>query len=149
MCQPWPAECFIEALVPVLGVLCARRLIPADLVRAARLELRFVSFPIPLIGKTGMGHTLWRSPELSPVPFLAAVGRHFHQLDRAATGPGQAADLVETLAGQLLSARRERDDRLGPDLVTQCRFFLFRVLMKMPIIVVVHVVPIDDLDSSH
>src|SRR5438067_8478228 len=146
--QPLHAQRFIEGLVPVRGDLCARRLNLTDLVSAARLELRFVSVPIPLIGKTGMGHTLWRSLELSLVPFLAAVGRHFHQLDRAATGPGQAADLVETLAGQLLSARRERDDRLGPDLVTQCRLFLFLVLMKMPKIVVVHVVLIDDLDSS-
>src|SRR5437867_571293 len=146
--QPRHAECFIEGLVPVLGDLCARRLNLTDLIRAARLELRFVSVPIPLIGKTGMGHTLWRSLELSLVPFLATVGRHFHQLDSAATGPGQAADLVETLAGQLLSARRERDDRLGPDLVTQCRIVLFPVLVKMPIVVVVHVVPIDELDSS-
>src|SRR5260370_28761927 len=117
--QPRHAECFIEGLVPVLGDLCARRLNLTDLVRAARLELRVVSVPIPLISKTGMGPPLWRSLELSLVPFLAAVGRHFHQLDGAATGPGQAADLVETLAGQRLSARRERDDRLGPDLVTQ------------------------------
>src|SRR6185503_3383805 len=106
--QPRHAECFIEGLVPVFGDLCARRLSLTDLVRAARLELRFASVPIPLIGKTGMGHTLWRSPELGLVPFLAAIGRHFHQLDRAAAGPGQAADLVETLAGQLLSSRRER-----------------------------------------
>src|SRR5262245_48346594 len=117
------AECFIEGLVPELGDLCARRLNLTDLVRAARLELRFVAVPIPLIGKTGVGHTLRRSLELGLVPFLAAVGRHFHQLDRAATGPGQAADLVEALAGQLLRARRERDDRLGSDLVTQCRLF--------------------------
>src|SRR4029077_7487088 len=140
--QPRHAECFIKGLVPVLGDLCARRLRLTDLVRAARLELRFVPVPFQLIAKTGMGHALWRSPELSLVPFLAAVGRHFHQLDRAATGPGQAADLVETLAGQLLGARRERDDRLGPDLVTQCRFFFFVALMKMPKVVVVHVVPI-------
>src|SRR4029077_13051094 len=116
-------------LVPELGDLCARRLNLTDLVRAARLELRLVSVPVPLIGETGMGHALWRSLELSLVPFLAAVGRHFHQLDRAATGPGQAADLVETLAGQLLVARRERDHRLGPDLVTQCGLFLFVALM--------------------
>src|SRR3954447_9577251 len=101
--QAGHAECFIEGLVPELRDLCARRLYLTDLVGAARLELRFVSVPIPLIGKTGMPHTLWRSLELSLVPFLAAVGRHFHQLDGAATGPGQAADLVETL-NHLLSA---------------------------------------------
>src|SRR3981189_3117597 len=110
--QPRHAEYFIEGLVPVLGDLWAAPLSLTERVRAALLELRFVSDPIPLIGKTGMGHTLWRSSELSLVPFLAAVGRHSHQLDRAATGPAQAADLVETLGGQLLSARRGRDDRL-------------------------------------
>src|SRR3982074_3866238 len=72
--QPRHAECFIKGLVPELGDLCARRLRLADLVRAARLDLRFVSVPIPLIGKTGGGHTLWRALELSLVPFLAAVG---------------------------------------------------------------------------
>src|SRR6266851_991648 len=83
--QPRHTERFIEGRVPELGDLGARRLNLTDLVRAARLELRFVAVPIPLIGKTGMGHTLWRSLELSLVPFLAAVGRHFHQLDSAAT----------------------------------------------------------------
>src|SRR5260221_12341192 len=121
--QPRHAECLIEGLVPVLGDLCARRLNLTDLVRAARLELRLVSVPIPLIGETGMGHTLWHSLELGLVPFLAAVGRHFHLLDSAATGPGQAADPVEALARQLLFARRKRDDGLGPDLITQGRYF--------------------------
>src|SRR5258707_8385202 len=73
--QPRHAECFIEGLVPILGDLCARRLNLTDLVRAARLELRVVSVPMPLIGKTSMGHTLRRSPELSLVPSLAAVDR--------------------------------------------------------------------------
>src|SRR5947207_9876803 len=75
--QPRHAECFIEGLVPVLGDLCARRLDLTDLVRAARLELRFVSVPIPLIGKTGMGHMPWGSLELSLVPFLVAFDSHF------------------------------------------------------------------------
>src|SRR4029453_17550835 len=78
--QPGHAECFIEGLVPELGDLFARRLNLTDLFRAARLELRFVSVPFPLIGETGMGHTLWRSLELSLFPFFAAVGRHFFQL---------------------------------------------------------------------
>src|ERR1700682_3134086 len=73
--QPRHAECFIEGLVPELGDLGWGRLNLADLVRPARLELGFVAVPIPLIRKTGMGHSLWRSPELSLVPFLAAVGR--------------------------------------------------------------------------
>src|SRR3979411_1703486 len=122
--QPRHAECFIEGLVPVLGDLFARRLNLTDLVRAARQELRLVSVPVPLIAETGMGHTLWRSLELSLVPFLAAVGGHFHLLDGAATGPGQAADLVEPAAGQLLSRGREGDDRFRSDLITHSRLFL-------------------------
>ena len=47
--------------------------------------------------------------------------------------------------GQLLPGRRERDDRFGPDLVVQRRDF--RVLIEMPVIVVVHVVPVHHLDS--
>src|SRR6185295_12213214 len=119
--QPRHAECFIEGLVPELGDLFARRLNLTDLVRAARQEFRLLAVPMPLIAETGMGHTLWRSLELSLVPFLAAVGGHFHLLDGAATGPGQAADLVETFTGQLLPARRERDDRFRSDLITQRR----------------------------
>src|SRR5207244_2758951 len=137
--QPRHAECGIEGLVPVLGDLFARRLNLTDLVRAARQELRLVSVPIPLIGETGMSHTLWRSLELSLVPFLAAVGGHFHLLDGAATGPGQAADLVESATGQLLSSGREGDDRFGPDLIAQRS--PFRVSIKMAVVVVVHVVP--------
>src|SRR5262245_34273122 len=139
-------ECLIERLVPVLGELFSRRLSLTDFVNAARKDLRLFSVPIPLIAETGMRHTLRRSLEFSLVPFLAAVGGHFHQLDGAATGPGQAADLVEALAGQLLSPGRERDDRLGSDLVTERR--VFRVLTEMSVVVVVHVVPIDDFNST-
>ena len=98
-----------------------------------------------VMAETGMGHALWRPLDLGFVPALAAVGGHFHQLDRAAAGPRQAADLVEAAAGKLLSARRERDDRLRPDLVVQRRDF--RVAIEMPEVVVVHVVAVDHLDS--
>src|SRR5919197_5629153 len=47
--QPRHAECFIERLVPVLGDLCSRRLHLTDVVRAARLNLGFLSVPVPLI----------------------------------------------------------------------------------------------------
>ena len=92
-----------------------------------------------------MGHALRRPLDLGLVPTLATVGGHFHQLDFAAAGPGQAADLVEAAAGQLLSAGRERDDRLGPDLVVQRRDL--RIAIEMPEVVVVHVVAVDHLDS--
>src|SRR5438445_5633482 len=139
------AERGIQGLVPVLGDLCARRLNLTQFVRAARKELGLLPVPIPLMAETGMGHALWRSLELSVVPVLAGVGGHLHLLDSAATGPGQAADLVEAAAGQLLSAGRERDDRLGPDLVRERSDFAF--LIEMPVVVVVHVVPVHHLDS--
>src|SRR6266550_1296386 len=72
--QTGDGECGIEGFVPVLGELFARRLHLTDLVRGARQDLRLVSVPVPLIAETGMGHPLWCSLELGPVPFLAAVG---------------------------------------------------------------------------
>src|SRR5262245_32221494 len=82
--QAGHAECFIERLVPVLGDLCARRLHLADLVRAARLELGFLSVPIPLKPEPGMCHRL-RSPlDLGGAPALATVGGDFNLLDRTA-----------------------------------------------------------------
>src|SRR4030095_9942037 len=85
------AECGIEGLVPVLGDLCSRRLYLTDFVRATRLELGLLSVPIPHIAEPRMFHSI-RSPfDLGIVPALAAVGGHLDLLDRAATGPGQAA----------------------------------------------------------
>src|SRR5262245_60780840 len=50
------AERLVKRLVPELGDLCSRRLHLADLVRAARLDLGFLSVPIPLIPESGMRH---------------------------------------------------------------------------------------------
>src|SRR5687767_12003156 len=117
--QPRHAECGIEGLVPILGDLCARRLHLTDLVRAARLQLGLLSVPIPHMTESGMRHAL-RSPlYLGEVPAPATVGGHFHLANGSATRPGQAANLVESAAGQLVSPGRERDDRFGPDLVFQ------------------------------
>src|SRR5205807_3960327 len=63
----------------------------------------------------------------------------------APAGPGQPADLVESAAGQLLSAGRVGDDRLGSDLKAERGFF--RILIEMPEVVVVHVIAVDDLDA--
>src|SRR6266545_5844022 len=92
-----------------------------------------------------MRHAMRSSLDLGVVPALAAVGGHLYLLDRAATGPRQAADLVESAARQLLSRGRERDDRFGPDLIPQRS--LFRLLIEMPVVVVVHVVAVHHLDS--
>src|SRR6187401_1275885 len=143
--QPGHAESLIVGFVPVLGDLSACRLDLPQFVGAAREELCLVAVPIPLIAEPGKGHALRRAFELGFVPFLPAVGGHLHQFDGAAAGPRQPADLVEALAGQPLFAGRERDDGLRPDLVLErCDLCL---LIEMTEVVVVHVVPIDDLDS--
>src|SRR5262249_40592076 len=61
------------------------------------------------------------------------------------TGPGNAANLVETFAEQLLSTRGERDHRLRADLVTERGVRL--LLTKVPVLVIVDVVLVDDLDA--
>jgi hypothetical protein len=91
-----------------------------------------------------MRHAMRDPLDLGVVPASATIGGHFHLLDGSATGPGQAANLVESATRQLVSAGRESDDRFGPDLVTQrsgCSIFV-----KMPKVVVVHVVPVHHLD---
>src|SRR5215471_5446211 len=87
--QPRHAERLVVGFVPVLGDLLARRLRLSDLVDAPRHDLCL----------------------------LAAVNGHFHLLDVAAAGPGQAANLVEALAGQPLVARRKRYNGLRADLI--------------------------------
>ena len=103
------------------------------------------SVPIPLIAEPGMRHAMCRPLNLGVLPAPAAVGGYLHPANGSPTGPGQAADLVESAAGQLLSPGREGDDRFRSDLVIQRRDF--RVLIKMPVVVVVHVVPVHQLDS--
>src|SRR5215467_14518262 len=131
--------------VPVLGDLLSRRLLLPDLVGAARKNLGLVSIPIPLIAKPGVRHTLWGPLELGAVPLPPAIGGYLHGTNGAPAGPGQPADLVESGAGQLLSAGRVRDDRLGSDL--EAERSLFRLSIEMPEVVVVHVIPVDDLDA--
>src|SRR5262245_53917269 len=123
--QTWHAEGGIQGLVPVLGDLCPRRLCLAQFIRTARHELRLFSVPVPLVAETSVGHTLWRPFDLSVVPVLPAVGGHLDPLDGAASGPGQATDLVEAAAGQQVSAGRKRDDRFGSDLVLEGGNFRF------------------------
>src|SRR5437867_2564751 len=93
-----------------------------------------------------MRHTLRRALDLGGVPVTPAIGGYLHLANGAPTGPGQAADLVEALAGQLLTAGWERDDRLRSDLISQGRFLLVRT--EVALVVVVHVVPVDQLDST-
>src|SRR6266404_5731732 len=122
--------------VPVLGDLLPRRLLLPDLVRAARKKLGLVSIPIPLISEPDVRHALWSHLELGGVPLLPAIGGDLHGLDGAAAGPGQPGDLVGALAGQLLGAGREGDDRLRSDLVAERSLFVS--LPEMPIVAIVH-----------
>src|SRR5918993_3731500 len=108
--ETWHAERRVEGPVPVLRDLCPRRLHLTDFVCAPRLQLGLLSVPIPHQAKPRVRHALRGSLDLGFGPTLAAIGGYLDQLDRAATGPGQAADLVEAFAGELLSRGRERDD---------------------------------------
>src|SRR6266478_8379002 len=135
----------LERHVPVFGDLLSRRLHLPDLVGAARENLGLVSIPIPRIAEPGVRHALRSSLDLGAVPLPPAIGGYLHGTNGAPAGPCQAADLVESAAGQLLSAGRVRDDRLGSDLFAERS--LFRLLTEMPEVVVVHVIPVDDLDA--
>src|SRR6266566_6847947 len=135
----------IERHVPVLGDLLSRRLHLPDLVGAARKNLGLVSIPSPRIAEPCVRHALWSRFDLGAVPLPPAIGGYLHGTNGAPAGPGQPADLVESAAGQLLSAGRVRDDRLRSDLFAERK--LFRILTEMPEVVVVHVIPVDDLDA--
>src|SRR4030095_4563178 len=115
------AEGLVVGLIPVFRDLFSRRLNLADFVRAARQDLGLFAVPIPHQSKPRVRHALRRSLELGLLPLLAAVGGNLHQLDRAATGPCEAADLIEAFTGQLLSGGRERDDGLRTDLIAERR----------------------------
>ena len=91
----------------------------AELVGAAQHELGLFSVPIPLIAEPGMRHAVGRPLNLGVVPAPPAVGGHLHPADGSPTRPGQTADLVESVAGQLLSPGRKSDDRFRSDLVVQ------------------------------
>src|SRR5436189_4717035 len=104
-------------LVPVFGGLCSRRLKLAQFVRAGRLNLGLLPVPIPRVTEPGMRHAMRDPLHLGVVPAPATVGGHFHLLDASATGPSQAANLVESTARQLVSTGRESDAGFGPDLL--------------------------------
>src|SRR5215468_4239071 len=95
-----------------------------------RLNLGLLAVPIPRVTEPAMRHAMRDPLDLGVVPAPATVGGHFHLLDGSATGPGQAANLVESAARQLVSAGRESDDRFGPDLVFQRSDF--RLVIHMP-----------------
>src|ERR1700726_4082587 len=87
-----------------------------------------------------MRHSICRRPKLGVLPTPATVGRYFHLANSAAARPSQATDLVESRAGQLLSRGRKGDDRFRSNLDSQRDDF--KVLLKMPIVVVGHVEPV-------
>src|SRR6516165_204803 len=143
--QPRHSVISIKRHVPVLGDLLSRRLHLPDLVDAARKNLGLVSIPIPLIAEPGVRHALCSRLDLGGVPLPPAIGGDLDSTDGAPAGPRQPADLVESAAGQLLSAGRVRDDRLGSDL--EAERSPFRIPIEMPVVVIVRVIPVDDLDA--
>src|SRR5438132_1847383 len=132
--------------VPPLGDLLSQRLHLPDLVGGARKNLGRVSIPSPLIAEPDVRHALWCRLELGEVPLLPAIGGYLHGTNGAAAGPGQTADLVESAAGQLLSAGRVRDDRLGSDL--EAERSVFRIRTEMPVVAVVHVILVHQFDPT-
>src|SRR6516162_3546627 len=134
--EPGHSVISLHRHVPPLGDLLSQRLHLPDLVGGARKNLGRVSIPSPRIAEPDVRHALWCRLELGEVPLLPAVGGYLHGTNGAPAGPGQPADLVESAAGQLLSAGRVRDDRLGSDLFAERS--LFRILTEMPEVVVVH-----------
>ena len=62
-------------------------------VRATRLDHRLLSVPRPVERKPGMRPRKHRGMTLRFLPTPAAVGGHFHLVDHARTGPGQAGNL--------------------------------------------------------
>src|SRR6266550_3272309 len=143
--QPGHSVISIERHVPVLGDLLSRRLHLPDLVGAARKNLGLVSIPSPRIAEPGVRHALWSRLDLGGVPIPPAIGGYLHGANGAPAGPGQPADLVESTAGQKLAAGRARDDRFGSDLEAERSFY--RISIEMSEVVVVHVIPVDDLDA--
>src|ERR1700680_513095 len=92
-----------------------------------------------------MRHSICRRLKLGVLPTPAAVGGYFHPANGAPARPSQATDLVESRAGQLLSRGSKGDDRFRSNLDSQRDDF--RVLLKMPIVVIGHVIPVHHLDS--
>src|ERR1700704_3043091 len=88
--------------VPPLGDLLSQRLHLPDLVGGARKNLGLLSIPSPRIAEPHVRLGLGSRLELGEFPFLPAVSGDFHGLKGAPAGPGQPADLVESLSGQLL-----------------------------------------------
>src|SRR6266571_4617995 len=143
--QPGHPVVPLEGYFPPIGDLLSHRLPLPDLVGAARQNRGLGSIPLPWVGESDVRHALWSVLELGAVPLLSAIGGYFHGLDGAASGPGEPADLIESGARQPLCAGRVRDDRLGPDLFAERKFFVLRT--EMPEFVVVHVKPVDELDA--
>src|ERR1700752_2846001 len=143
--EPGHSVISLHRHVPPLGDLLPQRLHLPDLVGGARKNLGRASIPSPLIAEPDVRHALWCVLELGEVPLLPAIGGYLHGTNGAPAGPGQPADLVESAVAQLLSAGRISDDRLRSDLLAERK--LSRIRTEMPEVVVVHVIPVDDLDA--
>src|SRR5262245_4790658 len=68
----------IQGRVPELCNLRTRRLNLAQVVGAARQQLRFVAVPRPRNAESAMRHALCRPLDLGTAPLPAAIGGYFH-----------------------------------------------------------------------
>src|ERR1700688_4350352 len=90
-----------------------RRLHVSGFVDGAALDHGRLAVPVPGQPETGQRARQYRLLPLRFLPALAVIDRDVDALDLAMTAPGDAGDLVKARRGQLLAARRPRDDGFG------------------------------------
>jgi hypothetical protein len=96
-----------------------RRLNGARFIGAARHEDTVFAVPFPVEPEACVRHRIRRRSKLGIVPVLPAIGGDLDFANRPRAGPREAADFVESGAGQPLSARREGDHRFRSNLEGQ------------------------------
>src|SRR5262245_1902846 len=87
----------------------SRRLNLAEFVCTAGHNHALLSVPLPVHAKPRVRHSMSIPSNFSLFPGVATVRGYFDLTNNASAGPGEAGDLVDATAGQLLSAGRERD----------------------------------------
>src|SRR5262245_6728501 len=143
--EPGHSVISLHRHLPPPGDLLSQRLHLPDPVGGTRKNLGRVSIPGPLIAEPHARHAFWSRLALGGLPRRPAIVGDLAGLNGPSAGPSQPADLLQSFTGQLLSAGRVRDDRLGSDLFAERK--LFRILPEIPEVVVVHVIFVDDLDA--
>src|SRR6476646_9285362 len=63
------------------------RLLLSRFIRAARLQNRFLTIPVPAKSESHMGFRIYRTLNLGFAPCFSVVGGNFNGFDAASTGP--------------------------------------------------------------